>query len=498
MRRLAPFACSLLLTLALAPAAGARWFAAEAVDGPGAIERAAVDLAREQGGGLVYVKSGRAWLARLTRGRWAAPVVISGTGTTDAVVAAGENDTLVVAWVQGGVVYGARAGSAPVALSTGTGAADLAIDIGVNGVAYVVWAQNGDVRAARLDTAWRAVPAPLDIDPAHSAGTGTSRPRVAVAADGSAVVVWGEALPDGRTHVFARRVYGTTLSVLPQDATLQAFEGGAGGAADSPQVDVEFDRSYAWVAFRQTIGGRSRTIARRLRASTFEAPFALDRGIASAQPHLSMSSGGIGHAVSVTAGGLLYGARLRDDVFGVAARSDGAGAVSEAAVATSERNDSALVWRAGAVVRGRLAPEHGRLGGEAVLSRSSLGAAVAGEPSVSSNRVGDVAVAVLQGAAGQRSVGVAMFDHPPSRPRLRSVRSEVGPRPLIRWTPGQEFVGRQRFRVLVDRRVVKTTPRRTFRLKRLRGGKHTVQVVAVDRRGQRSRVSRRATFRVRR
>ncbi len=100
------------------------------------------------------------------------------------------------------------------------------------------------------------MPAPLDIDPAHSAGTGASRPRVTVAADGSAVVVWGEALPDGRTHVFARRIYDTTLSVLPQDATLQAFEGGAGGAADSPEVDVEFDRSYAWVAFRQTIGGQ--------------------------------------------------------------------------------------------------------------------------------------------------------------------------------------------------------------------------------------------------
>ena len=89
-----------------------------------------------------------------------------------------------------------------------------------------------------------------------------------------------------------------------------------------------------------------------------------------------------------------------------------------------------------------------------------------------------------------------MFDHPPSRPTLRSVRRDAGPRPLIRWTPGQEFVGPQRFRVLVDGRVVKTTPRRTFRLKRVSGGTHTVQVVAVDRRGQRSPVSRRVTFRV--
>ena len=399
--------------------------------------------------------------------------------------------------MQAGVVYGARVGSPAVALSTGTGASDLAIDIGVNGVAYVVWTQGGDVRAARSGTAWAAVPAPLDIDPAHSAGTGASRPRVAIAADGSAVVVWGEALPDGLTHVFARRIYDTTLSAIPQDATLAAFEGGAGGSADSPEVDVEFDRSYAWVAFRQTVGGRSRTVARRLRASTFEVPFALDGGIVSAQPRLSMSSGGIGQAVSVTDTGLLYGARLRNDVFGTAARGDTGGAVSAATVVTSERNDSALVWRAGAAVRGRLAPEAPGLGAPALLSRASLGPAAPGELSASSNRVGDVAVVVLQGAAGQRSLGVAMFDHPPSRPGLLSIRSEVGPRPLIRWTAGQEFVGPQRFRVLIDGRVVKTTPRTRVRLKRLRAGTHRVQVVAIDRRGQRSQASRRDRFLVR-
>ncbi len=491
MRRLTLFACSLLATLAAAPAAEARWFASEAVDGPGAIDRPVVDLAREQGGGLVYVKGGQAWLSRLQQGRWGTPAAISGAGATEAVVAAGENGRLIVAWVQAGVVYGARVGAAPVALSTGTAASDLAIDIGVNGVAYVVWTQAGDVRAARLRTTWSAVPAVLDIDPAHSAGTGASRPRVAVAADGSALVVWGETLADGLTHVFARRIYDTALSVLPQEASL------AGGAADSPEVDIEFDRSYAWVAFRQTIDGVSRTFARRLRASTFEVPFPLDRGVASAQPHLSMSSGGLGEAVSVTSGGLLYGARLRNDVFGTAARSDSGGAVSTATVVTSERNDSALLWRAGPAVKGRLAPERPGLGDPVLLSRAALGPAAPGELSAASNRVGDVAVAVLQGTPGRLSLGVAMYDHPPSRPALRSIRSDVGPRPLIRWTPGQEFVGPQRFRVLIDGRVVKTTPRTSLRLKRLRSGTHRVQVVAVDRRGQRSPLSRRDTFRVR-
>jgi hypothetical protein len=482
---------AVLLTLSSAPAADARWFAAEAVDGPGAIERPVVDLAREEGGGLVYIKAARAWLSRLRGGAWTAPVAISGAGATEAVVAAGEHGSLVVAWVQGGVVYGTAPGAAPVTLSAGGGASGLAIDIGVNGVAYVVWAQAGDVRAARLDAVWKPVPQPLDIDPVDAAGAGASRPRVAVAADGSAVVVWGETLPDGRTHVFARRIYDTTLSALPQDASLA---GPAAGSADSPEVDVEYDRSYAWVAFRQDVGGASRALARRLRASSFQEPYALAPG-AAAQPHLAMSSGGIGHGVGVTADGRLFGAPLRDDRFVPAVPADPAGGVSSAAVAASERNDSALIWRAGSTVRGRIAPEAGRLRRVATLAR---GPVPAGPLSASSDRIGNVAVAILQGAPGARSVGVAMYDLPPSRPALRSLRSVVGPRPLIRWKPGQEFVGRQRFRVLIDGRAVKTTGRTSYRAKPLRRGPHRVRVVALDRRGQRSPASRRDTFRVRR
>jgi hypothetical protein len=466
-----------VLTLTHATAANARWFAAETVDGPGAMGRPVVDLAREEGGGLVYVKAGKAWLSRLRNGAWTTPVAIGGTGATEAGVAAGERGRLAVAWVQGGVVYGAAAGVAPVALS-GAGASGLAIDIGVNGVAYVVWSQAGDVHAARLDAVWKPVPQRLDIDPAHAAGTGASRPRVAVAADGSAVVVWGEALPDGRTHVFARRIYDTTLSVLPRDASLA---GPGAGSADSPEVDVEYDRSYAWVAFRQDFGGASRAVARRLRASSFQEPYALAPGAAT-EPHLAMSSGGIGHGVGVTAGGRLFGAPLRDDRFAPPVPADAAGGVSSAAVATSERNDSALVWLAGTTVRGRIAPEGDRLGGVATLAR---GPVPAGPLSASSDRIGNVAVAIVQGAPGARSVGVAMYDLPPSRPALR------------RWRPGQEFVGRQRFRVLIDGRAVMTTGRTSYRAKPLRPGRHRVRVVALDRRGQRSPASRRDTFRVR-
>ena len=461
-----PVLLAVLLLLVAAPAAEARWFAAEPIDSG---ERPVVDLGIEEGGGLVYLKGGTAWLSRLGTRGWSAPAAISGPNTTEAAVAAGAEGRLAAAWIQDGNVVGALVGAPAAPLSSGGGASGLAIEMGVNGVAYAVWTQNGDVRAARLhQSSWEAVPAPLDVDPARAAG----EPEAAVAADGSALVVWTEQLPDGG-HVIARRIYGTTPSVLPQDA----------GLGDSPQVDIEYDRSYAWVAFRQG----THSFARRLRASSFQQPYALDRGIDSAGPDVSMSSSGVGHGVSVTTTGWLVGAPLRDDVFRTATRLDGTGGVTAAVLASSERDDSAVAWLAGDVVRGRVLPDRGRVGGAAVLARGA-----AGLLSASSNRIGDTAVALVSGG----SVGVAAYDLPPSAPTLRDLPDVVGRRVLVRWVPGQDFGGRQRYRVLVDGRRVGTTGATSLRV-RLRAGRHRIIVVGVDRRGQRSAAARRQIVNVR-
>ena len=78
-------------------------------------------------------------------------------------------------------------------------------------------------------------------------------------ADGSALATWGEA-----GHVFARRLFEYRLSAAPQDLTLPSLGDTPGGLADAPDVGIEDDSSYAWVAFRQTFGGTPRAIARRL------------------------------------------------------------------------------------------------------------------------------------------------------------------------------------------------------------------------------------------
>ncbi|MGH2968926.1 MAG: hypothetical protein ACRDK0_07665, partial [Solirubrobacteraceae bacterium] len=81
MRRiLAPL--TVLLTLALAPAAQAGWFRAEPIDGPAEIEALGdVDLARDGGGGVVYVKREagvpQVFLSRLVEGAWTPPERLS-------------------------------------------------------------------------------------------------------------------------------------------------------------------------------------------------------------------------------------------------------------------------------------------------------------------------------------------------------------------------------------------------------------------------------------
>ena len=143
-------------------------------------------------------------------------------------------------------------------------------------------------------------------------------------------------------------------------------------------------------------------------------------------------------------------------------------------------------------MRGRLAPDTGRLGGEAVLSRAGGGPVASGPLSAASNRVGDVAVAFVQG--GQ--VGAAMYDRPPSAPALRDLPDVVPRRILARWSPGLDFNGPQRYRVLVDGRAVGSTGATSLRI-RLKPGRNRIHVIGVDRRGQRSERGRRQTVTVR-
>jgi hypothetical protein len=505
-----------LIALATAAPAQANWFPAERIDGPAPIAAVGgVSLGRDGTGAVVYVKNEGddpvGWVSRFGGGAWGAPERLPADGVSDVDVAAGEKGRLALAWIAAGAVYGAVADgganvavSAPVQLSAAGGAAGLDVRIGVEGGAYAVWSEAGaggtDVRAAHLvGTTWTTLAAPLDVDPAHAAGAGSGRPRVAVAADDTAVVAWGETLADGRSHVVYRRLLGTALSQYPQEASVPDLAGEAGGAADSPEIDVEYDRSFAWVTFRQDLAGRSRTLMRRLRGSTFDPALAIDGGATSIGAALAMNQIGEGLAVPALADDTLALVPFADKIVEAPVRLDAGGSAAPQTPVgwVSERGDGGVAYRSqaadgSAVVRGRAVAVGSPAGAEAVLSQPSAGPVAAGSLHAGGDRVGDVAVTMLQGAPGAQTLGVALLDIPPSRPVASARTRYLNPiAEGITWSPGLDFLGPQTFRVKVDGRLVGASTTPVLRTRKLRQGRHRVQVEATDRRGQtaRSRVT---------
>ena len=520
--------------LVLGPAASAQagWFPAQPIDGPNAdvVSVGNVDLARDGTGGVGYIKNGdgaqQAWVSRIYGGAWQPPerVSFAGGSVTDVKVAAGDGNRLAVAWIADGYVYAtvspggdSPGGFVPAIAIGGPNAKSLDLDLGVNGAAYAIWQQDGNVAAARLqDSTWTAVPGVLDIDPARVAGTGLLRPKVAVSAEGYAVATWGELFPDGSTRVFGRRITGMTLSAVPQDLTLPD------GWADSPDIDIEDDGSYAWIVFRQFIGGVPRTMGRRLVGSQYEAPELIDGGITSGEPKVDMSGIGRGYAVAEASGGSqAVGSWLDHDHFqpgGLLSSIDSVTSLPTACavfdgnpgdpcpvtptptkpeVASTDQNDSAIAWRLTAVdgssqARARYhdgEDANGALGGEVTVSRPDLGPIADPGVSIAADRTGDVAVAMVQGNPGSRTLTVAVYDRAPGAPFIDSTEAyKRKTRPELRWRPGNDPWGVQTFKVYMDGVVVGQTTNSTLvPATPLKTGKHTWQVEAIDRAGQISR-----------
>ena len=262
---------------------------------------------------------------------------------------------------------------------------------------------------------WTPVGAPLDIDPARAAGRGAQRPTVAVSAEGNAVVAWGE---DRRGRPRARlrpardrpepvRVPAGGLAARPRRQ--------AGGRADSIDVDVEDDGSFAWAVFRQDFGGGSRSVARRLLGSTFDPPVALDGGPATDSPRIAINGRGQGLATLQGGGGVL-GAFNYNDIFEPAQPLHFAPApASEPLPASSEHREVIAAWLEGGAVERRLKPEPTKpFDGEVTLSRPGARAGRRGPVRVGADRVAGFAVAMVQGApGGARTLAVAVHDRPP-------------------------------------------------------------------------------------
>ncbi|MDA0136676.1 hypothetical protein [Solirubrobacter deserti] len=505
------FLVPLIVLLLFPTAAQAAWLPAVALEGPSPdiVSVGNVDLARDGVGAVAYLRKDggvtHAFVNRMVGGSWrGAERVDPTTGeATEVLAAASEGNRLVVAWVADGHVYanvapggtpepGAFAG--PVALG-GPDARSIDLDIGINGAAYVTWEQGGDVRAARLqDTTWALVEQPLDVEPGLVAGKGALRPRVAVSAEGYAVVTWGDA-PAGATRVWSRRLTGLTLSAVPQVLNLPEH-----GHADSPDIDIEEDGSFAWVVFRQDINGVSRTLGRRLVGSQFEAPEFIDGGNATSMPKVDINGDGVGVGVTQGAGNeQVIGSWLTKDHFTPPVGLGGPSAfTSKPEVASSDRGDLGVVWRTSDLARARYKDDTATaFGPEATISAPGLGPVADPGVFIGGDRLGDMAVAMVQGTPGNYTLSTAVYDREPGTPFIEETTTyKRQTRPQLRWRPGLELWGAQRFRVLIDGAVAGETSVDTFTPRvPLATGKHTWQVEAVDIRGQVSR-SRVRTLRI--
>lgn len=497
------------------------------VDGPSADIDSLGGLAvgRDGSGGLVYLKhigaTAHVFVSTLVNGSFQPPVQTDAGlpgASSQPVIAATNGGQLVIAFINGGKLYGvtrvnALTGfSAPLLLAGG--ASNPAISMSPFGKAYVAFTAAGqgghDVRSAYYFAgAWGVESAPLDANPADDAGTGGGRPDVVTSGDGTAIVVWGE-----NGHVYSRRVLGTSPSIVDEQADPPSVEGWNEVSASDPAVSSGGDSSYAAVAFDETVANGSqeqtRVLVNRLVASEYVGVSAADglspiNGADAGQPNVVVNEYGSGF---VTADNI-----ESDNLFATTLGN------SEVPISTSQVNTEfqqtqpdAAIGVAGTVstliawqqdpgsstvpeIRMRYASDGVTLNPEEVVSSPTLGPTEAGQGLFAGGDLaGDSAIAWVQGTGGQtRIVTAQLFQAPGGMTPAKSSRYTNSVYPIFSWSPASELWGPPSYVVKTGGVVVATTTSDSVRSSLpLSQGRHVWQVTAVNRAGL-TNISRTAT-----
>jgi hypothetical protein len=497
MRR--PILLALLVVLAVPSAAQAGTFPGDPVDGPAAGLRITdLDLARDGTGGVAYVRNDGVFVSRFVGGKFQPPELLGATGgpSAGAAVAAGSGGRLAVVYASGGAVYavlkaaGDQPWGAPVPLGPGS---DPSADMSINNTAYATFTQGGNVNVARLDrrtNTWALLPAPADASVTATAGTGALRSKVAVSADGVALITWGEEAPDGTTHVIARKAFGAGLSASPQDLTVPG-----GGSADLPEVDAEDDSSFAWVTFRQSVGGVARVFARRQRGTQFDDAVFADGGNAATDPRIALSGRGEG-LLSSTGGASGIGSILRQDKLGTGfGLGPGGGTLTAPAMAENSDGFIAFAQPTGVGIRQF---DAGRALADVALTRAELGPVdLGGGLEAAVSRANDGVVVWTQGSPDARTLVAGYTDRPPLAFATSSGASWRNPASLpLKWAPAFDLWGPLTYTIQIGGRNAGQTTESTFRATTpLPEGRRTWRVLATDIRGQTTR-SKARTIRI--
>ena len=504
------------LALGAAPAAHAAWFPSETIDGPSAdiVSFGDLDTAQDGGSAVVYLKRGggvsRVWAARMVNGAWQQPEQLDAGQagpSSDPKVAVSSDGRMAAAWVNGGRVWSSvrEAGggwTGPIQVHAGP-AQRVSLSMSVHGVGYLAFSVGGasrDVRAARLSgTTWTVFEQPLDYEGVRDAGGGRG-PRIAAAADGTALAAWEEVGGDGRRRVFFRRVLRERLSQYPAEASVRELEGHPGADARTPEVGMDWDSSFGWVVFEQAFQDgaitRGRVVGRRVVGVGAEPPMIVDAlqwgGVEDASdPDVDVTGrlrAFVASEIQPVAG--VSAAVLQIDVFGPIGRIDGpAGAAApDPTVAHASNGEGGFVWHEDGQVVGRYWNRDEVLEGEIPLANPDLGPAQAALGIDSSaNRLADVAVGFVQGGPLERRIVAAHWDRPlrAITPSSRTQAWQSNRRPRLTWGNASELWGSAQYRVEIDGAAVATQASNALNLPfDLGDGSHPWRIVTIDRRGQ--------------
>ena len=427
---------ALLVLLALPASAHAGFFPAEVVDGPnpGILSVEDVDISRDGTGGAVYRRidggAPHIFFTELRDGAFAPPVRLDGAlggSVTDAGIGVSGEGRMAVAFVMDGSLFtavkprGAAGFTGPALLAAG-GVTSLSIDMSINGATYVSYSQNGNVHVARAERdspTFRVIGIPMDINPGQPAGDTERRAsQIDVSADGSALVVWGEIGGDGRSHVYARRLFETRPSTAPQDLTVPDVQGVPAGDADSATLDMEDDSSYAQVIFRQDTAGGPRLLMRRLVGSAFEPPVIIDGGLPGDRGDVDLTGRGEGLFAASSAAGQVDAGTIFNNAITGQTRLDPGNAVPPMAQASlGENEDGVVSWIDDGQVLARefTGVEALRMTGQVAVSNPAFGPVYPeGGLKADSSRAADTANVFLQGGEGDRRLVAGFYDRPPS------------------------------------------------------------------------------------
>jgi hypothetical protein len=483
------------------------------IDGPDAAIQgmSQMSIARDGTGAVVYLKADHVFVSRLVAGVFQPPEQVDAGlpgPSSQPVIAAANGGGLLIAFINTASLFvvsraSAAAGyTAPSNLAAGASNPSLQLTpLGKGYLAFTGTGQGGhDVRVAYwAGGQWTLIGAPLDAVPTDDAGVGTGRPQVAAAGDGVAIVVWGE-----NGHVYSRRVWGTSPSVVFEQADPPSVQGWAEVAADLPAVSVGGDSSYAPVIFREIVASgpssQSRVLVRRLRGSQYEGVIGADAltpgGEGALEPHLQVTEYGAGfsttardHSNQVIA--LRYGnnsalaAVLQVDSLPNASNPypvPGTAGLYSTLIAW--QHDPGLIGQN--EIRMRYALDGSNLGPEQVLSDPALGATNAALGLQAGGNIdGDAIVTWVQGiGSSRRIVSDQLYKEPGGFSPLSSFQYAQTAQPLLTWNPPRELWGPLIYTVSLDGVLLGQTAAASFSPPAaLSQGAHTWQVSASNRAG---------------